>query len=127
MQVNPEWNIPFNIIKTDVAHHGGDSAYFARNKYDIVARDGNDTLRAAKVTKDQLLSGKLKVVQKGAPATRWDASSSDSPTISPSICMTPTTVVLSNVNAVRSHMVVYECRNPSTSLASSCLRPTNGP
>lgn len=65
MQVNPEWNIPFNIIKTDVAHHGGDSAYFARNKYDIVARDGNDTLRAAKVTKDQLLSGKLKVVQKG--------------------------------------------------------------
>lgn len=65
MQVNPEWNIPFNIIKTDVAKHGGDSAYFARNRYSIVDRQSGDTLQASEVSKDRLLSGNMKVVQKG--------------------------------------------------------------
>lgn len=65
MQVNPEWNIPFNIIKTDVARHGGDSSYFARNRYDIVDRETGDTLQASEVGKERLLSGKMKVVQKG--------------------------------------------------------------
>ena len=63
--MNPEWNIPFNIIKTDVARHGGDSAYFARNRYDIVDRETGDTLQASEVGKERLLSGKMKVVQKG--------------------------------------------------------------
>lgn len=65
IQVNPEWVIPFNIIKTDVAHHSGDSVYFARNKYSIVERESNDTLNAANVSKEKLLSGNVRVVQKG--------------------------------------------------------------
>ena len=65
MQVNPEWIIPYNIIKTDVARHGGDSAYFARNRYSIVRTQTSDTLRASEVTSEQLMSGTLRVVQKG--------------------------------------------------------------
>ena len=65
MQVNPEWIIPYNIIKTEVARHGGDSAYFARNRYSIVRRQTNDTLRASEVSSEQLMSGNLRVVQKG--------------------------------------------------------------
>ena len=65
VQVNPEWVIPFNIVKTDVARHGGDSAYFARNRYDIIDRTTNDTLNPVHVSSDQLLSGRLRVSQKG--------------------------------------------------------------
>ena len=65
MQVNPEWIIPYNLIKTDVARHGGDSAYFARNRYSIVRTQTSDTLRASEVTSEQLMSGNLRVVQKG--------------------------------------------------------------
>lgn len=67
MQVNPEWIIPYNIIKTDVARHGGDSAYFARNHYSIVRTQTSDTLGASEVTSEQLISGNLRVVQKGGP------------------------------------------------------------
>ena len=65
VQVNPEWVIPFNIIKTDVARHGGDSAYFARNRYDITDRNTGDTLNPIHVSADQLSSGRLRVSQKG--------------------------------------------------------------
>ena len=65
MQVNPEWIIPHNIIKTDVAHHGGDSAYFARNRYYITDRTTGDTISPTTVTSDELLSGRLRVGQRG--------------------------------------------------------------
>jgi len=65
IQVNPEWIIPFNIVKTDVARHAGDSAYFARNHYSIVDRRSSDTLRAVSVSSEQLLSGNYRVVQAG--------------------------------------------------------------
>ena len=65
MQVNPEWIIPHNIVKTDVAHHGGDSAYFARNRYSIIDRSSGDTLSARTVSADKLRSGQVRVVQKG--------------------------------------------------------------
>ena len=65
VQVNPEWVIPFNIIKTDVARHGGDSAYFARNRYDVTDRNTGDTLNPIHVSADQLSSGRLRVSQKG--------------------------------------------------------------
>ncbi len=65
MQVNPEWSIPFNIIKTDVARHGSDSAYFARNRYSIIDRSSGDTLSARTVSADKLRSGQVRVVQKG--------------------------------------------------------------
>lgn len=65
MQVNPEWLIPKNIIDTEVAHHGGDSAYFAKRRYYIVDRSSGDTLHPATVRPDQLKSGRLRVGQKG--------------------------------------------------------------
>ncbi len=65
MQVNPEWIIPFNIIKTDVARHGGDTAYFSRNRYYIIDRQSGDTLNPLQVTSSQLASGRLRVGQKG--------------------------------------------------------------
>ena len=65
MQVNPEWIIPHNIVKTDISHHSGDSAYFARHHYYIVDRSTNDTLNPVEVTSTQMLSGTLRIGQKG--------------------------------------------------------------
>ena len=65
MQVNPEWVIPQNIVKTEVVHHAGDSAYFARNHYSIIDKESGDTLNVASVGANALLSGKLRVSQKG--------------------------------------------------------------
>lgn len=67
MQINPEWIIPQNIIKAEVVPHAGDSAYFARNNYDIVDRASSDTLSVSSVTKADLGSGRLRVVQKSGP------------------------------------------------------------
>ena len=65
IQVNPEWVIPHNIVKTDVARHGGDSAYFARNHYSIIDRSTGDTLNPVNVSGDALNSGRLRVSQRG--------------------------------------------------------------
>jgi murein L,D-transpeptidase YcbB/YkuD len=65
MQVNPEWVIPQNIVKTEVVHHAGDSAYFARNRYSIIDKESGDTLNVASVGSNALLSGKLRISQKG--------------------------------------------------------------
>ena len=65
IQVNPEWVIPFNIVKTDVARHAGDSSYFARNHYSIIDRSSGDTLNPVRVSSESLQSGKLRVSQKG--------------------------------------------------------------
>ena len=65
MQVNPDWIIPPSIVKGEVAAHGGDSAYFARNRYYIVDRQNGDTLNPAEVTGSQLRAGGLRVGQKG--------------------------------------------------------------
>ena len=65
LQVNPEWIIPQSIIKNDVSAHGGDSAYFARNRYYIVDRQSGDTLDPVSVTGDQMRAGGLRIGQKG--------------------------------------------------------------
>lgn len=65
VQVNPEWVIPHNIVKSEVAHHGGDSAYFARHRYYIIQRSTGDTLLASNVTPGQLTSGSYRVTQRG--------------------------------------------------------------
>ena len=65
MQVNPEWIIPTSIVKGEVAVHGGDSAYFARNRYSIIDRQNGDTLDPAEVTSSQLMDGGLRISQKG--------------------------------------------------------------
>ena len=65
MQVNPEWIIPPSIVKGEVAVHGGDSAYFARNRYYIVDRQAGDTLDPKVVTSERLRTGGLRVGQRG--------------------------------------------------------------
>ena len=65
MQVNPEWIIPQNIINSEVAHHGGDSAYFARHRYYIIDKSTGDTLNPAYVGESQMRTGNLRVGQKG--------------------------------------------------------------
>ena len=65
LQVNPVWIIPQNIIKTEVAPHAGDSAYFARHHYDIIDCSSGDTLNPRSVTASQLKSGRLRVSQRG--------------------------------------------------------------
>lgn len=64
LQVNPEWNIPYNIIKSDVLRHAGDSSYFARNRYFIIDRNSGDTIHGKHVTSEQLSSGRVRVSQK---------------------------------------------------------------
>ena len=64
-QVNPEWIIPQSIIKGEVSAHGGDSAYFARNRYYIVDRQSGDTLDPVSVTASEMKAGGLRVAQRG--------------------------------------------------------------
>ena len=64
MQVNPDWLVPQNIVKSDFLRHAGDSAYFARNRYYIVERNSGDTLNPADVTADEMETGRLRIGQK---------------------------------------------------------------
>ena len=63
MEVNPQWVIPKSILEKDVAKHAGDSAYFARNKYDIYEKGTNRQLPVGEVTRSMLMSGKYRVAQ----------------------------------------------------------------
>lgn len=67
IQVNPDWIIPHNIVKSDIVRHAGDSAYFARHHYYIVERATGDSLDPAEVTQEQVASGKLRIGQHGGP------------------------------------------------------------
>ena len=67
IQVNPDWIIPHNIVKSDIVRHAGDSAYFARHHYYIVERASGDSLDPAEVTQAQLASGTLRIGQRGGP------------------------------------------------------------
>ena len=63
MEINPKWIIPMSIIKKDVVRHVGDTAYFARNHYDIFERATNQQMPISAVTREMLLSGKYRVAQ----------------------------------------------------------------
>ena len=65
MEVNPQWLIPYSIIKNDIAHHAGDSSYFARHRYFIADRKTGKRLSAGAVSRGQLLSGNYRVGQEG--------------------------------------------------------------
>ena len=65
MQINPEWVIPHNIIKTEVIHHAGDSAYFARNRYIITDKTSGEVVNVADASAETLRSGNLRISQKG--------------------------------------------------------------
>jgi len=63
MQINPNWSIPYSIVRNDVARHGGDSAYFARHRYYITGPSG--AVDPSNVSTSMLLSGRYHVSQKG--------------------------------------------------------------
>ena len=63
MEVNPQWIIPQSILEKDVVRHAGDSAYFARNRYEIYERATNKQMAISEVTGSMLLSGKYRVAQ----------------------------------------------------------------
>lgn len=63
IQLNPEWNIPGTILRSEVSPHAGDSAYFARHRYFIINRSTGDTVAAKNVTTAQLRSGAYRVAQ----------------------------------------------------------------
>ena len=65
MEANPQWVIPTSIIENEVARRAGDSAYFARNRYNIVDKSSGQTLDASQVSRQMLLSGKYRIAQKG--------------------------------------------------------------
>lgn len=67
IQVNPDWIIPHNIVKSDIVRHAGDSAYFAHHHYYIVERASGDSLDPVEVTQEALASGTLRVGQHGGP------------------------------------------------------------
>ena len=64
IQLNPEWNIPFPIMRDEVSHHAGDSAYFARHRYFIVRSTTGDTINPRRVTAEQMRSGAYRVAQR---------------------------------------------------------------
>ena len=64
IQVNPEWNIPFSILRNEVARHGGDSAYFARNNYYVVKRSTGEKVSAKSLSPAQIRSGAYRVAQR---------------------------------------------------------------
>ena len=63
IQVNPEWNIPISIIRGEVSHRAGDSAYFARHNYYITNSKGQQ-VSPSSVTSAQLASGGYRVAQR---------------------------------------------------------------
>lgn len=67
IQLNPEWNIPFSILRDEVSGHGGDSAYFARRNYFIIQKSTGDTINPKNVTRVQLRSGAYHVAQHSGP------------------------------------------------------------
>lgn len=65
MQVNPDWIVPQTIVKADFLRHAGDTDYFDRNRYYIVDRVSGDTLNPAEVDGEEMLTGRLRIGQKG--------------------------------------------------------------
>ena len=63
MEVNPQWVIPMSIIEKDVARRAGDSAYFARNRYQIYDKATNKPMEISQVSQAMLLSGNYRVAQ----------------------------------------------------------------
>lgn len=65
MEIDPQWVIPMSIIENEVSRRAGDSAYFARNRYNIYDKATNRQLPVGAVTRQMLVSGKYRVAQEG--------------------------------------------------------------
>lgn len=64
MDLNPYWNIPYSIIKKEIAPlHAGDKAYFARNRYRIFNKATGEEHAPETMTASMLTSGEYRVRQ----------------------------------------------------------------
>lgn len=65
IDINPKWVIPRSIVKNEVAHHLGDSGWFARRHYIIRDHNTGRLCDPRNVSTQQLLSGNFSVAQEG--------------------------------------------------------------
>lgn len=65
MDVNPVWNIPASIVKKEIAHKAGDTAYFSSRKYYVVERATGERVDISTVTRQMLSGGSYRVSQEG--------------------------------------------------------------
>lgn len=65
MDINPRWVMPPSVVKHEVSHHAGDSAYFARHRYHITDRTTGEELNPRHVSAEMLRSGNYRVAQEG--------------------------------------------------------------
>ncbi|MBQ9357277.1 MAG: L,D-transpeptidase family protein [Prevotella sp.] len=63
IELNPEWGIPQSIIRGEVSHRAGDSAYFARHNYYITNSQGQ-RVDPRSVSSSELASGRYAVRQR---------------------------------------------------------------
>lgn len=64
MDLNPYWNIPYSIIKKEIAPlHAGDRAYFSRNRYRIFHKTTGEEYDPESVTASMLTGGEYRVRQ----------------------------------------------------------------
>lgn len=65
MDINPRWIMPRSVIKHEISHHAGDSAYFARHRYHIVDPKTGNHYNPRRVTAEMLREPGLRVYQEG--------------------------------------------------------------
>lgn len=65
MDLNPKWMVPASVIKHEMAHHAGDSAYFARHRYVITDRKTGDRYNPRQVTREMMETASVRVAQEG--------------------------------------------------------------
>ncbi|MBO4841609.1 MAG: L,D-transpeptidase family protein [Bacteroidaceae bacterium] len=64
LELNPYWNIPPSIIRHEIAPlHTGDTAYFARHRYEIIDKKTGGNVNPASLSSAQLNSGQYVIRQ----------------------------------------------------------------
>lgn len=65
MNVNPEWVMPWSIVKNDIAPHAGDAEYFHSRHYVIKEKSTGHHVDPEMLTYADIRSGSYKVIQEG--------------------------------------------------------------
>lgn len=126
--LNPKWVVPPTIMREDVIPAAArNPAYLANHRLRVVGRGGQTVNPPPSTGRRRGEAGWVTWwCRSRAPAARSGASSSRSPTPTPSICTTPTRVGCSGAPSVRSARAACGCRTPRTSPCCCSTRPTPG-
>lgn len=65
MDLNPQWIMPFSVVKNEIAPHAGDVDYFVRRNYFIKEKKSGQRVSPEMVTYDDFRSGAYSVIQEG--------------------------------------------------------------